>query len=40
LAAFVHKKTDNGLLSAIAWFVSAYLLFECTLLLAKKYSLL
>jgi hypothetical protein len=36
LASFVNKKTDNGLLSAIAWFGSAYLLFELTLALAKR----
>ena len=40
LAAFVNKKTDNVVLAAITWFVSAYLLFELTLLLANKYSLL
>ena len=40
LAAFVNKKTKNGVLAAITWFVSMYLLFELTLLLAQKYALL
>jgi len=40
LAAFVNKKTNNGLLVAATWFGSVYLLFELTLLLANKYSLL
>ena len=36
LASFVNKKTDNGLLTAIAWFGSAYLLFELLLSLTKN----
>ena len=36
LASFVNKKTDSGLLSAIAWLGSAYLLFEFTLALTKE----
>jgi len=39
LASFVNKKTDNGFLTAIAWFGSAYLLFELILLLIKNYVL-
>jgi threonine/homoserine/homoserine lactone efflux protein len=35
LASFVNKKTNNGLLTAIAWFGSAYLLFELILFLTK-----
>jgi hypothetical protein len=36
LASFVNKKTDNGVLTAVAWFGSAYLLLELMLLLAKN----
>ena len=36
LASFVNKKTNNGFLCAIAWFGSAYLLFELALILSKN----
>jgi hypothetical protein len=36
LASFVNKKTDNGFLTAVAWFGSAYLMLELVLTLAKK----
>ena len=36
LAAFVNKKTDNGLLTALVWFGSAYLLLELLLLAAAR----
>ena len=37
LAAFVNKKTDNGLLTAITWFGSAYLLLELALIVTKSW---
>ena len=37
LASFVHKKTDNGFLTAAVWFGSAYLLFELALVLVQKW---
>ena len=39
LAAFVNKKTNNGLLTAIAWLGSAYLLLELMLTLVKNLHL-
>ena len=36
LASFVKKKTANTFLSAVAWFGSAYLLFELALVLMAK----
>ena len=36
LATVVHRKTDNGFLTAVTWFGSAYLLFELALVLAQK----
>ena len=36
LASFVKNKTGNAALSAVAWFVSAYLLFELSLILLNR----
>ena len=36
LASFVKKKTANAFLSAVAWFGSAYLLFELALVWIRR----